>query len=404
MLVEYELPAVIRSIPARSSKERHTLCKIRGQSDIREVSGSDAPLLGVIHRAEGKSKYRLFDGQLHAVVGRFSDLRKGVGSKRFLRRTSIEARLMDAVRAELEAQPKPLVNPDSQQILAQRINQQFKFHEPPDLFTHSTSFEAVWNRIPLFTDQRVSENGAEDAERWRLMADVSLAGVILCEDSVWTKVPEPCIAIFPSPTKTYTAQGDTAFYESAEAQPLPHGSSPLYWRDVQDVCFSVNDWDKACAFTDRHIAEIETLYPTRAQRMADIVRIEVFDPDAFSFDFETAEFRRLADRVSHLATTAMRVPSKPKTWQKRAPDAFIDLLQQLDQARYGGDEWHADTETALENILDATARLGSVLSTLGLNCEIFHRSIERGLERWADRAISLAPDGSAASMAWSSRW
>lgn len=403
MLVDYELPAVIRATPARASKEKHILCKVRGQSDVREVSDSEAPLVGVIYRADGKSKYRLFDGHLHAVVGRFSDLRRGVGNKRFLRRTSIETRLMDAVRAELASHPRSLVSSESLQLSTPRTFEQFKFHEPPDRFTHSATFERDWQRMPSVDHQRVSANGDEDVERWRRMVELALEEVVLCEGSVWIRVPEPCIAIFPSRTKTYTTQGDTVFYAAGETQPLPHGKDLLYWRDVQDVCYSLNDWDKACAFNNRHIAEMTALSPIKPHRKSDIDRIEVFDPDAFSFDFETAEFRRLAARVSHLATTAMRVPSKPTTWKKKAPDAFIDVLRRLDLARASGEDWQADAEIALENVLDAVVRLDGVLSALGLNCDVFARSIERGLERWADRPISLEPGMSAALAGWDGR-
>lgn len=403
MLVDYELPAVILATPARGSKEKHILCKVRGQSDIREVSDSEAPLVGIIYRADGKSKYRLFDGHLHAVVGRFSDLRKGVGSKRFLSRTSIEARLMDVVRAELASHPRAMVSSESLQIATPRIYEPFKFHEPPDRFKSSATFEHQWKRIPLADHQRMAANGDEDVERWRGIVELALEEVIVCEGSVWIRVPEPCIAIFPSLSKVNTTQGDTAFYAAGRTPPLPHGKDLLYWRDVEDVCFSLNDWDKACAFNDRHLAEMNANSTTRPHRTSDIGRIEVFDPDAFSFDFETAEFRRLADRVSHLATTAMRVPSKPGTWKKKAPEAFIDVLQQLNLARNSGEDWQADTEIALETVLDAVDRLGDVLTATGLKCDVFARSIERGLERWADRPISLETGKNAALAGWGDR-
>lgn len=56
-----------------------------------------------------------------------------------------------------------------------------------------------------------------------------------------------------------------------------------------------------------------------------------------------------------------------------------------------------------QSVLDAVLRLDGVLSALGLNCEVFARSIERGLERWADRPISFEAGMSAALAGWGSR-
>lgn len=401
MFVDYELPAVIRVTPARGHKEKHLLCKIRGRSDIREVSVAEAPLVGVIHRADGKSKYRSIDGHLYAVVGRFTDLRKGLGSKRFLKRTRIEDRLLEIARTDLASQPRSSVNQDS--ILMSNAGiPQFKGHEPPDLFRPSR-FENIWTRIPTIEDRRLSPDGEADVERWRHIVDTALEGVVLCEDSVWLRVPEPCIAVFPDSTRVYASHGDSAFYAEGNSQPAPHGKETLYWRDVQDVCFSVNDWEQACAFVDAHIAEMTALSPIKTHRTFDVVRIEVFDPAAFSFDFETAEFRRLADRVSHLGTTAMRVPSRPSTWKKKAPAAFIEALAQLDVARAVEDGSSSTTESALEHVLETVNRLGDPLSAAGLRCDVFARSINRGLERWADRPITLETGGPAHGTAWIGR-
>ncbi|MCV9964031.1 hypothetical protein OIU34_19305 [Pararhizobium sp. BT-229] len=165
----------------------------------------------------------------------------------------------------------------------------------------------------------------------------------------------------------------------------------------------MNDWEQACAFAEAHIAEMTALSPTKPHRKFDIARIEVFDPSAFSFDFETAEFRRLADRVSHLGTTAMRVPSRPSTWKKKAPSAFLEALAQLDAARATEDGCSSATEIALEHALDTVNRLGDPLSAAGLRCDVFVRSISRGLERWADRPISIETDGPAHGTAWIDR-
>jgi hypothetical protein len=148
---------------------------------------------------------------------------------------------------------------------------------------------------------------------------------------------------------------------------------------------------------------VTALSPIKTHRTFDVVRIEVFDPAAFSFDFETAEFRRLADRVSHLGTTAMRVPSRPSTWKKKAPAAFIEALAQLDVARAVEDGSSSTTESALEHVLETVNRLGDPLSAAGLRCDVFARSINRGLERWADRPITLETGGPAHGTAWIGR-
>jgi hypothetical protein len=385
MLIEYELPAAIRATPARASKERHVLCRVRGSSEVREVDNGDAPLAGVIQRTKGHSKFRLFDGRIHAEVGRISDMKKGGGNMRFLRRTGIEKSLMDRAHADLSSLPRGSVNDTCLRLSSVQTISQVVAHRLPDVFDKTE--RDLWKAIPSAEELRVSGDGEEDMERWRRMAEAALESVIVCEQKVWIRVPEPCIALFPGRSKSYLTQGDTAFYAEAALTPPPHGKNPLYWRDVEDVCFSVNDWEAAQSFVARHRKEVG-YFQSGTHLLSDIVQIKLFDPSAFTFDFETSEFRRLADRVSHLGTSAMRVPSKPTDWKKRAPEPFVDALHQLDVALVH-EEWHGETERVLEHVHDVIERLQGPLEAAGLRCDVFGRAISRGLERWADRPINL---------------
>lgn len=387
MLIEYELPAAIRATPAKASKERLVLCRVRGCSEVREVLDAEAPLAGVIQRTKGHSKYRLFDGHLHAEVGRISDMRNGSGTMRFLRRTGIEKRLIERANADLVALPRGSVNETCIRLSSMQTISQVVAHRLPDVFDRNETHD-LWKAIPRADELRMSVDGDEGMERWRGMADAALQNVIVCEEKVWIKVPDPCIALFPSRTRAYLTQGDAAFYSEAAQRPLPHGKDPLYWRDVEDICFSVNDWEAAQAFVERHRKEASIEIKSWPHLHSDIVQIKLFEPSAFSFDFETPEFRRLADRVLHLGTTAMRVPSKPSDWKKKAPEPFIDALHQLDLA-LSQDDWHGETENALEYVLDVMERLEKPLTASGLRCDVFSRSISRGLERWADRPINV---------------
>ncbi|MBY3432941.1 hypothetical protein HFN89_01955 [Rhizobium laguerreae] len=393
MLIEYELPAVVRSTPPRASKERHVLCRVEGISDVREVHEDDAPLAGVIQRRDGHSKYRLLDDQLHAEVGWISDLRKGRGSKRFLSRTAIEKRLMDIAHTELSSLPRGSINLTCLHLSGAQSHQNITFHQPPDVYRRPT-YEGIWKAIPGVEDLHVSVEGENDVERWRRLADEAVSAVMICDGKVWIRVPEPCIAVFPNQTKSYVTQGDTAFYSegAARPKPRPHGKDLRYWRDVQDVCFSLNDWGAAQLYCERHHKGVAAKAMDGRHVSSDIVRIKLFDPSAFSFEFETPEFRRLADRAAHLATHAMRVPSRPAAWKKKTPELFIDALRQLDDA-LAQEDWHGATETALEHLVAVMDRLQGPLSDSGLRCEVFVRSISRGLERWADRPINLETAG-----------
>jgi hypothetical protein len=386
MLIEYELPAAIRATRPNASKERLVLCRVKGASEVREVADRDAPLAGVIQREKGHSKYRLFDGHLHAEVGRISDLRKGGGNMRFLRRTGIERRLMGRAHEDLAALPRGSVNDTCLHLSSMQTYSQVVAHRLPDVFDRTE--RDLWKAIPGADELRMSADGDEGMERWRAMADDAFENVIVCEGKVWIRVPDPCIAIYPSRTRTYLTQGDAAFYSEAARRPLPHGKDPLYWRDVEDVCFSVNDWEAARAFVERHRKEASIEIQSWPHLHSGIVQIKLFDPSAFSFDFEAPEFRRLADRVLHLGTTAMRVPSKPTDWKKKAPDPFVEALHRLDLA-LEQEDWHGETENSLEQLVDVIERLDAPLTTAGLKCDAFRRSITRGLERWADRPINL---------------
>jgi hypothetical protein len=182
-------------------------------------------------------------------------------------------------------------------------------------------------------------DGDEDIERWRRTADFALENVIVCEERVWIRVSDPCIAIVPGRTNSHLTQGDASFYSEAADWPRPFAyGKKLYWRDVEDVCFSVTEWDAAQAFIERHRKERAIEIGSWPHLVSDIEGMKLYDPSAFSFDFETPEFRRLADRVSYLGMSAMRVPSKPADWKKKAPEPFIDALHHLDLA-LGQEGW-----------------------------------------------------------------
>ncbi|MCS4090116.1 hypothetical protein [Rhizobium sp. BK176] len=387
MLIEYELPAAIRATPAKASKERLVLCRVQGSSNVREVTGTEAPIAGVIQRTKGHSKYRLFDGHLHAEVGRISDMRKGVGSMRFLRRTGIEKRLMERAHAELASLPSGSVNDTCLRLSSVQAFSQVVAHRLPDVFEKTE--RDVWQAIPSSEEQRVSVDGQGDMEHWRRMADTALGNVIVCDQRVWIRVPDPCVAIVPGRTKSYLTQGDASFYSEAGDRPRPSAfGQKLYWRDIEDVCFPITDWEAAQSFLERHRKERAIEIGGWPNLVSDIVGIKLYDPSAFAFEFETPEFRRLADRVSYLGTSAMRVPSKPAEWKKKAPEPFIGALHQLDIA-LKEEAWQGHTESALEHILDVISRLEKPLTVSGLRCDVFSRSIARGLERWADRPINL---------------
>jgi hypothetical protein len=148
MLIDYELPAAIRATPAKASKERLVLCRVRGTSEVREVSDAEAPLAGVIQRTKGHSKYRLFGGYLYAEVGRISDMRKGGGSMRFLRRTGIEKRLMERAHADLAALPRGSVNDTCLRLSSMQRFSQVVAHRLPDVFDKKEP--DLWNGIPFY--------------------------------------------------------------------------------------------------------------------------------------------------------------------------------------------------------------------------------------------------------------
>lgn len=396
MLVEFEFPAVVRAIPARAVNEKLVLCRIPERGEIRVVASEEAPLVAVIHREGGKSRYRAVDGELFAVVGGVSDLRKGVGNKSFLRRTMIEKHLFGIAHDELSSCPRSLVWPENA-IDSAYIKPSFQ-HSPPDIFSRNP--KDPFSMLPYVTDVRPTLDGDRDIAVWRHRINIALESVVICDERVWMRVPEPSIALFPQSVGIHRVQGDTAFYSQAKDNPLlARQEAALYWRNIQDVCLPITEWDEAEEFTARHLSWISNPHLKRTAT-SDIVRVEIHDPSPFRFDFRTAEFRRLADRASYLGTDAMRVPSRPSVWRKNLPQLFVDAINQLDRARSLGLDGLNELEVALENMLHLVRRPEPELSSK-LNCDVFAHSLELGLERWQDRPISLESGMSIATSTWS---
>lgn len=400
MIVEFDTPAVVRALVSRSSREKHFICKVPGSADIRELSSAEAPTAGVVIRKEGKSKYRSFDGKIYGVVGRFSDLRKGVGSKRFLRRTGIEDMLFSKAQSELSQYPRTSVNYETLQLsTALAPGERLDKFDLADEFKNS-KIEHLWRSVTSASALKLSSDGEADAARWLDLAKAALDKVFVCEDSVWIRVPDPCIALFPSNLGMYTVQGDAGFYRQKERRPGFNQRLGIYWRDIQDVCLPITEGERARSFTDEHLSSLQSRN-MRVGSTVDIQRIEIFEPEAFSFDFESAEFRRLADRVSYLGSTALRVPSRPSMWKKRVPIDFIEAIAQLDTALMNEADGGRETEIAMEYVLETVFRQESSLEAVGLRCQAFGRAVGRGLERWADRPINLTPTHGAMRIAHS---
>jgi hypothetical protein len=389
MIVEFDIPAVVRALVSRSSREKHFICKVPGRADIREVSSAEAPMAGVVIRKDGKSKYRSFDGEIYAVVGRFSDLRNGVGNKRFLRRTGVEDMLFRRAQLELSQCARTSVNHETLQLSTALLptERSGKF-DLGDAFKNS-KIEHLWRSVTSAGELKLSPDGETDASRWLDLANAALDKVFICEESVWLRVPDPCIALFPSNLGMYTVQGDAGFYTQKERRPGFNEPLDIYWRDIQDLCLPIFEGERARSITDEHLSRLQSKN-VKVGSTVDIQRIEIFNPEAFSFDFESAEFRRLADRVSYLGSAALRVPSRPSIWKKRVPTEFIEAIAQLDTALMNDADGGRDTEIALEYVLDMVFRQESSLEAAGLRCQTFGRAIERGLERWADRPITLS--------------
>lgn len=394
MRIDYEFPAVVRVRTPRSHAEKHVLCRMSGQGEIRELSEDEAPMAAVVTRKDGRSKYRAVEGGLFASVGRFSDLRRGVGAKRLLRRASVEMGMLRMCHEELSAVPRAFVAPDEAALVLAEASRPAVFHRPPDVFVDVKGPGDRWSLLPSFDRYRSSPHSEDDVERWRATADGMLDGIVLCDDKVWIKVPEPCLSVVTNRNSVYTTHADVAFYSQGASEPrigTPPKEMSVYWRDIDETCFGLTEWRQARAFAEDHAASI--MRGSRTPNVtSDVLNVQVTEPSAFVFDFATAEFRRLADRLFHQGTEAMRLPSRPAVWRRNVPDDFVEALLAFEAARAVDGDNMAELEAAVEGFHEAVSVLRPELERLGFRTDDVLRVIARGLDRWDERPIGLGSD------------
>ncbi len=397
MKVEYEFPALVRVIRSGSDIEKHALCRVRDIAELRHVYEGDAPIAAVVEKKDGRSVYRYHEGKIHALVGRFSDLKNNDTRRRMLRRTGVEQSLMRRVVRELREIGRSRFTPDNALALVGGMVDTPLSHIAADALFRAYPVPDNWTRIQSFDDRiRNIPHRDEDVEMWRHYGREALESVFVCDDRVWTNVPDPCIVARLRKSSTYIGFGDAAFYGAADHFPKLHDrniKAPAYWEDLDSTCFPLIEWQDALEFTADH-ARRQAYGITQTREVTDV---KVLRPDAFTFDFRKAEFRRLADSVFFLGTEATRQPSNPSVMRKNVPEEFIEALLEFEAARDIEGDNSEELEAALDGIFSVIHGLEQELTKLRVKTDSFKMAIEIGLDRWDNRPIETAFDRAFAS-------
>lgn len=391
MRVEFEFPAVVRTRPPRASGEKHVLCRARGTGDIKEVSEHEAPVAAVIHRLDGKSRYRTFEGNLYASIGRFSILKHGERELRLLRRTNIERTMLAEAAEAMSDVSWSSTGRDAAEMMLAQSSKTISARLPSDQWMKIGAARDSWNALTMFDDLAHLSHGEEDLSLWSGRVSELLDGVMICGETAYVQVPDPCLFVTLNDHNIETTQRDAALFEDRHREPSfwsgKEAKSP-YWWNISDMCFPIYEWEEAKSMI-KEIRAKRSRGPVVMYHKSEIVSVEMFDPSAFTFDFRTAELRRLADKVLFYATERLRVPSRPKAWLKNADEEVIDALLEIEAAR--------SEDGSLDGIEDALDLVSSVmveklteLQKLGVPVNLISQAIEHGLSRWDDRPIEIS--------------
>jgi len=388
--VSYRIPAAVRIRSNARASEKLFLCSVGGETEIREVDARMAPVAAVVRRKDGRSKYRTVDGRLHAVLGQYDQLAAGAGQRSLFSRSGAERSLLRVAWAEICAVPKSGLRMDIGHAFSPPAPEWMDGgRRPLDIWNPMSRHDYQEARLPKLEETSLAWYSEHDVERWRRLADSALSRTVVCDGRVWTEVAEPCFAVQTRGTLgCLVMQADAAIYDGRD---LPHRlewgyKTPAYLGNLHEAMFSLRDEAAALEMASSHIGELPGRHSART--FLDVTRVEIADEAAFGFDFETAEFTRLADRASYYGHLATRVPSNLSKMRKGVPEEFVEALVALDAAR--ACEVAEGLEDPLRRIVDLAGRL-SHLPGIGTFANArTRRALERGLDRWADRAVDLA--------------
>nr|WP_250808240.1 hypothetical protein [Neorhizobium tomejilense] len=404
-LVQYDFPAVIRAAKQRSATERPVVCRLRGQSALMEVDDREAPVVAIVKRKEDRSKFRFCCGGLFSSVASFDRIGDLTGDGRFLRWPLVEQRLFleasDALAGYREAEIWP---EGARGILNRRRSMTPLFHEPMDKLVLKRSPWDDLGALPGPDDLNHTENSKADIEeRLAYVDNLMTSSLLVHEGTVIVKVPEPCFSVTPYhiPVRRQAAdvtgiisgaridQGDISFYGQAARMPVLHSSFPgLYWGDMRDTCFPITELDQAREFADTLMADLAAK-GERPNLLTDVEKVEIFDASAFTHDFRTSEFLRLADRIFYHGTRATRLPSRPKAFRRNMPEDFIEAILDFEAARNDEGCDLDQLEDALDATLSAVIGNRDELEALNVDTDSFRRAIGIGLDRWDERPIRI---------------
>jgi hypothetical protein len=397
-IVEYDFPAVIRAAKPRSRVERPVVCRLKGRTVLSEVSQSEAPVAAIVKRRFGRSKYRSFEGGLFVTVADFARLDQLDDLHGFLRRTGVEQRLFAEIAENMSSYREAQIWPEGVKHTLDAIRSTVPVdHQPTEALRPYARDIRLLACLPEHDELNFTENTQDDiALAVSRIDELILRSVLVCDGKVICRTPEPCLAVGRDVNSTggrivKMSQGDVSFYARRHHEPVLHAVVlDAYWSDVEDACYPLTEFADARRLATEMLGD----FPEENRKstfVTDIENVEIFDPAAFAHPVGQAEMIRLADRVFHHATKATRTPSRPKIFRKIVSEDFIETILGFEAALDPDDGDIDQVEEALEAMLAAIAEDPAHMHAIGIDTAAFTRGIERGLDRWDNRTVDIAP-------------